>query len=256
MGIRRFIPRSIVGRIVAAVVVLPLILCAVLYFCLLSAEYYSARQASRMLYKLEAIRLGDSLARFEEAVRGCSIERRDGEHSCILTAGAFRWQAPVVLMSKLPLDQNYALSRILDRAGLRYWRLSATAFVQDGRIQHVSAQLLVVGSYETLGARWRIAQQVPSEYLNRDPSMDDRRTLIHWFHITSLPAGQGLMIDATPDSTEKELRARRINRSCLFSTRGCDGLCEILPDMAPVLKERNRNWGGRTDAPKSKCESN
>jgi len=77
---------------------------------------------------------------------------------------------------------------------------------------------------------------------------------MHWFHITSLPGGEGFSINATPASTVQELASRRINRGCLFSSAGCDGLCELLPDAVPVLKERNRGWGGGTGVPKSKCD--
>jgi hypothetical protein len=75
-----------------------------------------------------------------------------------------------------------------------------------------------------------------------------------WYHITSVPSGEGFTVHATPISTEKELNARRINRGCLFSSRGCDGLCELLSEAIPVLRERNSSWGGWTDATPSKCE--
>jgi len=82
------------------------------------------------------------------------------------------------------------------------------------------------------------------------------RTLdyMHWYHITSMPSGEGFRVYATNESTDKELRARHINPACLLSFRGCDGLCELLPDAVPVLNDRHRGWGGCCSVPRSWCE--
>src|SRR6266851_545534 len=253
MTIRWLPPRSRKGRIVVSVAAVLVAIVSLAYLLLLTEERYSALQASRMLDRLEALRMGDPAADFERAVTGCKVERTDSEYACELISGAYSHETLWKVIWQLPESQAYQLSRLLDRAGLRAWRLTASSSIQQGHIQSVSAFLLVVGRYETLGARWRIAQQIPSDYLQADLPSYERRTLFHWFHITSLPPGQGFTVDATADSTEKELRARRINRRCLFSFRGCDGLCEILPDAVPVLKERGGDWGGWTDAPRPKC---
>jgi hypothetical protein len=66
-----------------------------------------------------------------------------------------------------------------------------------------------------------------------------------------MPSGEGFRVYAIKESTDKELRTRRINRTCLFSFRGCDGLCELIPDAVPVLIERHRSWGGCCSVPPS-----
>jgi hypothetical protein len=242
------------GRVVSALIFLPFLICLFVYLCLLGAEYYSARDVSRILTRLEAIRLGDPSSTFEDAVRGCPIETQNGEYSCYLVAGAFRFDPPWALLRRLPLQQNYEVNRFLDHLGLRFWKFYATARISRAHIEEVSVNVVVVGRYEMLGGSWQLAQQVRPEFLRPDSAADEHRTLIRWFHITSLPSGEGLNVDATPESTEEELRSRSISPKCLFTFRGCDGLCEFLPSAAMVLKERGMGWGGHTEVPKSTCQ--
>jgi len=254
MGILRLPHRWRLRKAIAVVVLLPLLAGFLLYVVLLSAEYLSARQASRMLDKLDTIRLGDPAERFEDAVQGCEIKRQHAEFSCELVAGAFRFHPPWALMGKLSLQHSYDLGRFLDRTGLRAWRLYTTASITEGHISKLTAGILVEGRYETLGGNWQLAPGVPTEYLWPGSGGDERRTLIRWFHITSLLSGEGLTVDATPGSTAHELRARSINRQCLFTFRGCDGLCEVLPDAVHVLRERGMGPGGRTNVPRAACD--
>lgn len=256
MGIRKLQPRSLLWRITALVILVPFLCCLLLYLGLLGAEYHSARQASQILEKLEAMRVGDPAVTFERAAEGCSYARMHAEYSCDLVAGAFQFRPLWTLFSRLPPQRSYDFSRFLDHLGLRFWRLYATASAREGLIQEVSAQLTVVGKYEMLGAHWELGQSVPAYHLQPDSGVAEHRTTIHWFHITSVPSGEGIQLDETPDSTETELRARRINRRCLFTIEGCDGLCDILPDVAPVFKERNLQWGGSKSALASHCSLN
>lgn len=255
MHIRELWPRS---PLKAIAVGLALVVAAAFasYLFLLAMEAYSARAASKMLDRLGPLRMGDSAKQFQQAVRGCGIEKSGDDSLCIVTAGAFRFPLPWKLLWKLPNDWPYRATDFLDGAGLRYWRLVADASVHDGRIQQLSLHLFVVGRYESLGAEWAISDHVPERYLKfMHLSSLEQRTYIGWFHITSIPSGEGFRIHATADSTAKELRARRINRECLFSFRGCDGLCELLPDAIPVLNDRNRGGGGWTSVPPARCDS-
>jgi hypothetical protein len=101
---------------------------------------------------------------------------------------------------------------------------------------------------------WDLSNHIPEPYRDEELSADAKRTLMHWYHITSMPSGEGFRIYVTSSSTDKELNARRINRKCFLSFRGCDGLCELLPDAIPVLNERGRTFGGCTSVPRSWCE--
>jgi hypothetical protein len=209
-------------------------------------QIYSTWQASKVLARLEAIRIGDSQIEFSRAVEGCKID--DGGYS--VTAGAYRFELLSKVIQTLPEALSGRVYLLANRAGLRDWRLRTSATVQDGKIDEISTLFMVFGRYEMLGSGWRLASQIPSGYDMYLTNDDERRTHLGWFHITSLPAsGEGFEIIATTRSSPKELQARSINRRCMLTSLGCDGLCELLPNAVPVLKERNRTWGGYTDVP-------
>lgn len=221
------------------------------YLLLLGMEVYSAWQASRTLDRVEALRIGDSYADFERAVEQCALLTDGSDRFC----GVYRIEPLWTLIWKLPGAWPDRIQNLSNHIGLRFWDLKIASSVEDGRIRSISVRLYVVGRYEALGARWWLAAQMPTIY-ERTPVLNvaDRRTHIGWYHITSLPSGEGVGISATPASRPKELLARRINRRCFLSFRGCDGLCELLPEAVAVLNERNESWGGCTDVPRSRCE--
>lgn len=254
MCVRLRLPESRIGRTFTASATGLLALLAVLYLFLLADQAYLARRCSRILDRLELLRMGDSAEDFDSAVNGCPTEGTNSGRICILTGGALHFGMAAKLVSDLPDDWGYKVSWFLDRAGLRYWRFVTSDSVQNRRIQSISVGLFVAGRYETLGARWGISEALPVQYDKLELSADQQRTYMGWFNITSVPGGEGFSIHATPASTESELRARRINRKCLLTYRGCDGLCELLPDAVPVSRERKSTWGGWTGAPPSKCE--
>ncbi len=232
----------------AATVILTLV-CAVFafYLLLLGAQAYSAARASRILDRLEALRVASPEGDFLRAVQGCRVEKTDIAYHCTLTAGAFAVTTPWTVLWRLPEPWASELSGILADAGLRWWRLDVNALMVNGRVSEFSTDLVVAGRVESLGAEWRIADMIPAHLKVANLPVEEQRTLMHYFAITSIPGGEGFAIDATPSSTQEELRARRINRHCLVAVRGCDGLRELLPDAVPVLKARNRGWGGWTN---------
>jgi hypothetical protein len=230
-----------------------LIGCTTFYLLLLGMEAYSAWLVSSTLDRIEALRVGDPYSTFERATEGCSrIEATSSGRICSSGAGAFHFSALWKLESKLP--EAYRLENLLNKAGLRYWFLTTSGSADNGRIREISTYLYLVGRYEALGTRWELAASIPSRYDQFASTSVDRRTYMGWYHITSMPSGEGFGIYATPASTDQELLARRINRKCFFSFRGCDGLCELLPDAIPVLNERKRSWGGCCGVPRSWCE--
>jgi hypothetical protein len=219
------------------------------YAVLLAMEAYSARQASAALTQLENLKLGDPASLYDHAVS--AFKEEAGAH--VLTAGAFRFERLwdwLWLFNQQWGDESFYFAY---SARLRWWRITTTASTQDGKLTHISVGFMVVGRYEMLGTGWNLAHDHPF-VSGRKPLTDlDRRTLLHWNAITSMPSGEGFQIEVTPQSTTKELAARRINRRCLLSFRGCDGLCELLPNTLAVLRERGTDWQGYTSVPASPC---
>ncbi len=251
MGLSRLLPQSKklqILVILAAVASAPI----ALYGTLLAVHAYQAWRLSRMLNSLEAIRVGDPAASVLQMIRGCTIERIESEYVCQIVDLPLQFGWLQNLMWKLP--DAWTISDSLDRIGLRGSYLSVSAGIDQEHVQSLSVMLIVVGRYESLGSRWEIADRIPQRYEEASLGPDDRRTYMTWFHITSIPPGEGFRVYATPVSTVKELRARHVNFRCLFSFRGCDGLCELLPDAVPVLNERRRGWGGCCSVPHSKCD--
>ncbi len=222
-----------------------------LYIVLLSMEAYSARQASAALTQLEDLRLGDPVSSYDRAVS--AFETEAGVR--VLTAGAFRlerlWDWTWTFSPNCAERLYYFASRV----GLRWWRLTTSATVENGKLSHVSVGFMVVGRYEMLGTGWNLNQKQALMYGRIPITGEDRRTFMNWLHITSMPSGEGFQIGVTPQSTINELAARRINRRCLLSLRGCDGLCELLPNVSSVLRERGTDWEGYTNVPPSPCKN-
>lgn len=216
-----------------------------LYLVLFAMEAYSAHQASAALTRLEDLKLGDPVSSYDRAVSAFQTE--DGAH--ILTAGAFRLERLWDWMWTFSPDCAERLFYYSSKAGLRWWRLTTSATAENGKLSRVSVGFMVVGHYEMLGTGWDLNQKQTLMYGRIPITGADRRTFMSWVHITSMPGGEGLRIEATPQSTVKELAARQINRRCLLSLRGCNGLCELLPNALAVLRERGTNWQRYTSTP-------
>lgn len=224
------------------------------YLFLLASQVYSAVQAATMLDRLEGLRVGGPEADFYRAVTPCKVARDDQKVDYVLIAGGFRFESLWELFWKLPDRWPYKGEDILNRAGLRYWRIQGSAYLREGRIERLSTSLYLVGRYETLGTGWKLADRIRPRYEGDILAGGNQKTYMGWYHITSRPSGEGFQFYVTPESQQNELQARRINRKCFFSFRGCDGLCELLPDAARLLEERQGSFGGCTSVPRSWCE--
>ena len=157
-------------------------------------QAYSTWHASVTLDRLEALRTGDRSADLEKAVRGCEMENTSSGKIYFLSAGAFRLQGIWKLVWKLPDKWAYGLEQMANRAALRYWYLNISSSAEQGHITEVLANLYLVGRYEALGTKWQIAPSIPSHYVREGLTPVDRRTYMGWFHITSMPSGEGFGI--------------------------------------------------------------
>jgi len=225
-----------------------------LYVVMFVAEAYSARQAKRVLNGLEQLRVGSSEADLVRAVRSCRGQKQGEVYVYGMIAGPYRAEWVWEKLSDMLGGRSYRIFTALNDLGLRYWTLGAVATVHDEKIARLETSVWVVGRYELLGATWELADRVPDPYDERPLSLDDQRTYLNWYHIMSVPSGEGFHIIGTPGSTDKELHARHINTNCLFSFKGCEGLCELMPNLVAVLDDRGRGFGGCVwGIPPAKC---
>ena len=227
-----------------------------LYVVLLASEAYSARQAKLVLSKLELLRPGEPAGDFWRAVGSCQIEKDGNEYVRRIAAPPHRAEWFWRKLSDLLGDRSDSLIAVLNYMGLRWWRLGTVATVHDEKIVRIRTDVWVIGRYELLGGTWEIADQLSEMDNKLGLGSDDQRTYMHWYHITSVPSGEGFSVTATSRSTEKELSARHISAHCLLSFKGCQGLCELMPDVVPVLDDRGRGiWGCVWGVPPAKCRS-
>jgi hypothetical protein len=125
-------------RRIAIAIATPFLTLSLVYLFFLTEERISAWQAARILDRLEMLQLGDPTASFDRAVQGCPMEKTSTSSTCVLHAGAFGFAYPWKLVSKLPDDWTYRLSKLLGRAGLRYWRLVASVSIDDAQVKDIS----------------------------------------------------------------------------------------------------------------------
>jgi len=220
---------------IASLIAVPL----ALYVSTLIMQAYSARQASKMLDALEAIRVGDPAWRLERAVPGCKVEEM-ADYRCEIFPGWGRRQW--LLLSKIPTDSYIKAIELLRRFGIQPWYVSVSSSVREGRVQEIRVVAMVVGRHKSLGAEWKIAESIPSPFHEPNLGPDEKRTSIGGFSITSLPGGCGINIAVTPGSTPRELQARHISQACFLPFSGCNELNKLLPDAASVLGEHGQKW--------------
>jgi hypothetical protein len=203
----------------------------ILYLGLLTANFYSARRTAKMLNALESLRVGDPASRFYAAIRGCKTDKTPPPYDCMAVAEplSFDWLQRAAW--KAPNAE--AFNNLLSAAGLRGHFFIVNGIVEHEQIQEVGVTLIVAGRYESLGVKWAITGS-REHLLNPEES----RAYGRMFHITSQVGGEGFGFSATPATTEAELGMRHANPRCLFSFRGCESLCELLPNAIPTLKDR------------------
>jgi len=114
-------------KILKCSIVIVLIGVAGLYLVLLGMQAYSRRQASHLLDRIEALRLGDPEANFDNAVKGLPVKKTSSETLCTVTSGAYRFAALWRVIWKLPERPGSSIWTFCNRAGLRYWRLDISS---------------------------------------------------------------------------------------------------------------------------------
>jgi hypothetical protein len=153
-------------------------------------------------------------------------------------AAAYRFVRLTEWAWKVAPQLAYKGIALADRAGLRTWELRANCGTKDGHVSGVTAGVMVDGRQEVLGGGWRLASASPDDLLTHEPDKSVA-TSIHFAAIDGPPNGEYVEILATMRSSPTDLAARRINRGCLLSFRGCESLCQLLPNATPILQARD-----------------
>jgi hypothetical protein len=222
---------GLVVRLLLVIILFPV----AVYGVLLVLQTYSAWQAARTLRRLDALRLGDPADEFDRAVRAC---RWDGDtHLLVPMTYRLDWYGP--LWNHVAPRAANRISDLLNLLQLRYWRLTASAKIENRQISGLSVGLVVFNREEALGGGWRLVSHVPEVYLRRTPNKNVA-TFVRQFSITALTVvGEGYDVVTTTQSSSEDLNARNINSACLLPFRRCRTPLELLPRVEPLLEKQN-----------------
>ncbi len=116
---------------------------------------------------------------------------------------------------------------------MRVWGADIDVAIRDGRVQWISAMVLVEGRAEWIGHISTFTRAMPYRSLQGLTFVSSARFL-------SMGNGGGAAIETsfTPEaSTEQIQTARAFNAGCLTSIRGCDGFCDLVPRAIEYLKQ-------------------
>jgi|GEM_PF-5902329 hypothetical protein len=177
--------RKLVGMLAVVLLGLPL----TVYATLLAGNALSAWRISRVLNRLEKIRVGDPAPILFRTIEGCAVKQSGSEYDCQIYHFPLQFQWLDAAFSKLPNVVTW--DERLGRLGLRKQYLSVCATIDRERVQRIAVGLMVAGRYESMGSQWEIAEHIPERHLDASLSDEDRRTFMNWFHITSFRPGEG-----------------------------------------------------------------
>ncbi len=243
------LPRRLKLGVVIAIVA-AVLLCAVM----LGSEAVSARRAKKLLRAVEALRVDEPVGEFEKAAGSCKLQKYESTYVCEVIPWPYAQGWFWATVGKFGNGLPFMIGNALSYAGIRPWRVSASILVENAKIKEIHAHISVRGRHEVLGALWTLQKDVLPEYSSgKWAPEEDRRTAFKYWGIT--PGGEELAILTTGMSTEKEMSTRAVNSDCLFTIRGCDGLCELLPNVLAVLDERGTDWGGCSSGSPKKCRA-
>lgn len=248
------------ARIVALLVVISI----GLYLSLRLYLSYEAHRVSQVLTTLNGINIGDTEESALSAVeryggyRWSPHDKSRGAYEYVvevnpwyfgnLTGHRQRFESIVTKA----VDILNANPRFRQVVGLRLWTAGGGIDMNQGRVERVSAQVLVEGKDEWLGGMWSLEPGIPDyvlqEYSSVKPPWPElSRYVVGWTNLNvDNGLGEGVEVWVTPSATNSESRAgRNINVSCLTSRVGCRTLCDLMPDAARYHKEHpEAGWGG------------
>jgi len=208
---------------------------------------YQIHRISQMLANVQEVNVGDS----EDSI-GPLLKRLGGhrwdvqlgsleDYNYVFEINPWRFHTPSnykVGGREHPIGAGMN-ARLRRAIGLRQWLVTSGIAIRKQRVVAVQADVVVEGKTMWLRTSWRLSEK-PREFA-RDPTAD----YVQWpvppdLHFVSpafleMGTGGGTSWDfwLRPSSPAVQRRvADRWNFSCLDSFRGCDNLCDFLPEAA------------------------
>jgi len=229
----------------------------VLLLCYVTARLlvaYQIHRASQMLTKVQAVNVGDS----EDSIR--PMLKRFGGYRWDVQLGALEdfnyvleinpWRFPTLSNYKsngrehpIGIGMNARFRRAL---GFRQWLVVREIAVKKHQVIAVQSDVVVEGKTMWLGTSWRLSEK-PREF-ERDPTADylqwpvppDLRFVSPANLEMATGGGSFWSFWTKPSSpTVQHQVSKRWDFGCLDSFRGCDSLCDLLPEAARFFNERS-----------------
>jgi hypothetical protein len=245
----------------------------VLFLCYVTTRLllvYHIHRVSQMLMKVQGVNIGDS----EDSIK-----------PLLKRFGGYRWDAQLGALEDFnyvleinpwgfPTLSNYkpggrehpigiGLNPRLRRAiGLRQWEVGSEIAIKAHQVVAVQAELNVEGETMWLGTSWRLSEK-PREFV-RDPTVEYLQWPVEPNLLFVTPAflemgtggGTSWGFWVKPSSAALQRRvASRWNFGCLDSFRGCDSLCNLLPEAERFFNEHSElaPGGGGWDENSRSC---
>lgn len=248
-----------------AVAVGVLLLCYAIARLLLT---YQIHRASQMLAKVQSVSVGDS----ENSIG--QLLKRYGGYRWDVQLGAHEDYNYVLEINpwRFPTLSNYksvgrehpigiGLNTRFRRAiGLRWWLVTSEIAIKNKRVVAVQAETCVEGKTMWLGTSWRLSEK-PREferdptavYLSFEPDVDFVSPAILEMG-TGGGTSWGFWIKPSSPRVQRDL-TNRWDFGCLDSLRGCDTLCDLLPEAARFFSEHSElaPRGGGWDKKSGNC---
>ena len=249
-------------RLALRLVIAAIVLATVLYGSMRAYVEYNAHRASSMLAEASRVQIGDTEPSVVQLVRRYGgykwtppaldpkedwIDKGEYEYqrnlqsdyAYILKASPFGFVtvADALTGRETRVDDALHVARTSVPAhlrailGMRNWAAVVEFSIRSGRVQRVSANVLVEGP-RWIGQEWELAQDMPRHDMQL-------RTYAIGSAILEMENGGGTAIEnfLTPGASPEELQAARsFNAACLTSIAGCNGLCDFAPRTVEYLK--------------------
>ena len=244
----------------------------ILLLCYGAARLVLAEQihrVSQLSEIVETVRIGDredSIAPFLKRFGAHRWDRQLGSHEDYNYVFEINpWRFPSFLnYNSEPV--RFGLNARFRRAiALRHWMAWGEIGVKNKLVVAVQAELYVEGKTKWLGTYWRLAEK-PREY-ERDPNVEylqwppepDLEFVSPGFLEMGTGVGSIWEFWVRPTWPRGERVAAQLwNLGCLSSFRGCDTMCDLLPEATRLFKERSElaPRGGGWDESLRSCGHN